>query len=281
MKQNPKNITTEIIRDYPSRFYLDETELRRLVVDIETLLKEGAKKPKVKYWVGLANGIVYETNSLDTVIAEENNRNLTIKLLIVFAETENSDNQPSRRIIVHFSRGQINREINEINLDNDWFNLNYEGVSFRIKDRTRDATLKSIKTVEERLNKLRRWHSIAPRISLNRYAINFQLSVTLALGFPLYSLYAVVDIMNNPRHSLFLHTQDFLLGAATGSVIVAIGIILLNIAILSINWIIPPTVIAIGDEIMQSKKNQKFREYFFWSIIVATAVGIGVNLLTR
>jgi hypothetical protein len=281
MKQNPKNITTEIIRDYPTRFYLDETELRRLVADVESLLKEGTKKPKIKYWVGLENGIVYETNNIETVTAEENSRSLTIRLLIIFAETENSDNQPPRRIIVHFSRGRISREINTIHLDDDWFNLNYEGISFRIKDRTRDATLKSIKALEERLGKLKRWHSVAPKLSINRRTLDFQMSISLALGFLIYSLSALLNIMKNPRYSLFLHTQDFLWGAATGAVIVALGIFLLDIAVVSINWIIPPTVIAIGDEIIQSKKNQKLREYIFWSIIVATVVGIGVNLLTR
>jgi hypothetical protein len=281
MKQNPKNITTEIIRDYPTRFYLDETELRRLVVDVESLLKEGAKKPNINYWVGLANGIIYETNSLDTVLSEENTRSLTIKLLIIFAETEKSDSQPARRIIVHFSRGQVSREVDAIHLGDDWFNLNYEGISFRIKDRTRDATLKSITAVEERLGKLKRWRSVAPRFSINRHAINFQLSISLALGILLYSLSALVDIMKNPRYSLFFHTQDFLSGAATGAIIVFIGIILLNAAVLSINWIIPPAVIAIGDEITQSKKNQKLREYIFWSIIVAAVVGVAVNLFTR
>lgn len=55
----------------------------------------------------------------------------------------------------------------------------------------------------------------------------------------------------------------------------------LNIALLLVKWLIPPTVIAIGDEIARSKKAQELREYVLWSIIVAAIVGIGVNLVTR
>jgi hypothetical protein len=72
-----------------------------------------------------------------------------------------------------------------------------------------------------------------------------------------------------------------LAGAGLGTFIVILSVFFVNITVLLINWFIPPTVIAIGDEIIQSKKNQKMREYIFWSVIVAAIVGVGVNLLTR
>jgi hypothetical protein len=230
--------------------------------------------------VGLKNGIIYETTDLNTVIAEENARNLKIQLLIIFAENVDSEDLPSRRIIVHFSRGQIKREINNIHLDDEWFNLNFEGISYRIKDKTRDATLKSVSALEERLQKLKTWHSLAPRFSINIRSILNQVVTFLTLSFLLYSISALLDIWGNPRFSSFIHTDTFLSGAALGSLIMLLVVFLTNFGLLFLNWIIPPTVIAIGDEIEQNKKNQKLREYVFWSIGVALVIGVIVNIIT-
>lgn len=286
IKQNPQNIITEIVRDYPGRFYLDETELRRLISDIESLLKEQDRTPDFKFWVGLQNGIVYETDSLNTVLAEENAQSLTIRFLVIFAELDsrlilNGQDVPGRRIIVHFSRGTIQRSIDVIRLGNDWFNLNFEGMNYRMTDNTRGATLKSITAVEERLRKLRRWHSVLPKFPINQRSFIYQLLTILFPAIPLYSLLALVDIRDGWGYSNFTNTTAFLSGALLGTAVVVACIFLANFLLLLINWIIPPTVIAIGDEIVQSKKKQSLREYIFWSVIVAAFVGIVVNIISR
>lgn len=277
MKQDPKNITTEIIRDYPTRFFVGVKELQRLIDDLEKLLKENSRNPKIKFWVGLKNGMIYETDDINTVIAEENARNLKIQFLIIFAESVSKESTSSRRIIVHFSRGQIKREIDHVHLGDDWFNLNYEGISYRIKDRTRDATLKSINAIEERLKGIKTWK--APRVLVNNRSITNQIFIFFVFGVLFYFLSAMLDLQNS-RFSYFANTSTFISGAALGSLILMIGVFIANVGLLFFNWAISPATIAIGDEIEQHKKDEKLREYIFWSIGIALILGVAVNVIT-
>ena len=72
--------------------------------------------------------------------------------------------------------------------------------------------------------------------------------------------------------------------ATTILVIVILMIIIGLLASAIINgmqWLVPPSVIAIGDETTSYKKQLKLRESIFWTILVGGIVGIIVNIITK
>lgn len=284
MKKKPGNITTEIVRDYPGRFVLEQVELERLLKDIQRLLKPEDEKQNLKfrYWVGLANGVVYETDELDLVLHEENAQSLTIVLFILFAELTDQDETLLRRIVVHFSRAQPSTAEDALRLPGDeWLNLKYRGLSYRVKDRDRDSALEIISTLEERLNKFRRWYSSCPDFSMSprRFARGYVLFLTYTLLVYASStiLPAIADYssVRMPRGTL-----SFVREAALGMLVFAIIAALAVGVLWLIDWIVPPSVIAIGDEIENYRKQKKLREMILWGILIAAVVGLVVNYLS-
>ncbi|MBN1815557.1 MAG: hypothetical protein JXA14_27235 [Anaerolineae bacterium] len=170
MRRTPDSIKTSIVRDLPGRFVLEQVELERLLLDIRSLLGEEGESQhlRVRYWVGLQNGIIYETENLDVVLSEENAQSLTIQLFIVFGELLDEEMKTVRSIIVHFGRGRPRASEDRLELeDGGWFNLDYLGLSYRVKKRNREAALDVIAKIEERLKKFQRWYSNIPRFDVS------------------------------------------------------------------------------------------------------------------
>lgn len=291
---HPKTVTTEIIRDYPARFVIEETELRRLVVDINSLLKPETADQfiKIRYWIGLKNGIIYEIDNIDTLFSEENSQDLTILVFIILAELLDRNNKQIRRIIVHFSRGKRTFSSNELKADSgEFFNLEYHGMSYRIKERNRDAALKMIDVIESRLNKFKRWYSGFQEIRVNPIVVAFNLSTSIIVAFLLYGLAVATPEINSFFRSsdgnydspqiIYIprFTSDFLIAIAFVMIFVVFGVIIAALIIRALNWMIPPSIVAIGDEKQTYKRALKIREGIFWTVIVGGIVSAIVNYL--
>lgn len=288
MAQNPQKITTQIEHDFPGRFIVEIVELKRLISDIKFLLKpETNQKLQLKYWVRLENGILYETEDLETVLKEENSRRLQIKLLIVFAElfASKSAKEPIRRIVVQLSRGNENHGRNSFeqtleHIRGESFNINYHGLNYRIRDKDRDSALKVITTLEERLSKFQRWYSRG-FTQLRIQPQNFAFSVMLTTMYVLL-IYTLASALPQTFGYFFVprFTTDFLRGVAISLIgFIFLGSIMLGIVRL-INWLLPSTYFEIGDEIEQRKKEQKTREIVLIGIVLAVIVSIIANLIT-
>ena len=48
----------------------------------------------------------------------------------------------------------------------------------------------------------------------------------------------------------------------------------------ALDWLVPPSMIGIGDEIAAYEKQQKLREYVVWGIVIAAVIGLIVNFLS-
>lgn len=275
-----KNAKTDIIRDYPGRFYLDEKELRRLIAELEIVMLQGLPRSdlSVKYCVGLENGIIYENDNIDVLLSEENARKLTIRLIIIFAELVNQAKEPVRKVIIHFSRAKRTRKDDMLIVFDETFNINFRGLSYRITDKDRDAALRLINSLEERLGKFRRWHNSIPEFPLSLQFVFAQLLFICLVG-------AILVLLPNiwPQQDVVVFSRSsYALINSFGSLILVVGVAvaLILVLLLVFNWLLSSSVIAIGDEIQINKRGQKLREYVLWSVVVAAIVGVLVNILT-
>jgi hypothetical protein len=282
MKETPQNITSEIIQDYPGRFILEIDELNRLLSDMRDLLIEETDKQNYQthYLVGLKNGLVYETKNIETILDEENAQSLTIVVLIVFAELLDENKNILRSITVHFSRGKPSLAQNEIGIDGGNFNLNYHGISLRIKDGNRKSLLDVMAKIHERLNKFRRWYSGFREIKINNKVLAINLLFSVVLGTLLYFAsnlsFELRTFLHAPRDtSAFLYSCIFGLAIYFVVILVTIG------AFKLLNWLLPPSVIAIGDEIKTAKTQLSIRTGILWTVIIGGLVSVIVNLITR
>lgn len=295
MKQIPSNITTEIIRDYPGGFVLERVELDRLLEDMQRLLRKETddQESEIRYWVGLKNGIIYETEDLDLVFSEENAQSLTIVLFIVFGQLTEKEQTPVRRIIVHFSRGKPSLGADHLETSGgQWFNLNYRGISYRVMDENRQSALEVINAIEERLKKFRRWYSGFKIIPINLRVLAINLTSSIGFGVVLYIFSVLVPKVGTTIRltgyrgwsdfdAMLYHTANFIRVAAYGVFAVLIILVLTLGVYTAINWLIAPSVIAIGDEIKTYKRDQMIRQGIIWTIIIGGIVNLVVNLVTR
>ena len=130
----PKDIPTEIVRDFPGRFYVEPLELRRLAAEINQLLvvdKNGQKKA-IKFWARLENGTLYSTDDLEIVLKDENENSKVnktrIMVIVIIGELVDEEDRALRRIVVQFSRAKegFSRTHSWEQIQDETFNLNYK-----------------------------------------------------------------------------------------------------------------------------------------------------------
>ncbi len=293
MKTSPQNLPNEISRGYPGRFIVDEIELKRLVSDIQELLlsETDSNSLHILYLVGLKNGIAYETEDLDVVLKEENAQSLKIVLLVIHAQVLDKDGKLMRGILVHFHRGKMNRASDWLEMSTGVkFNLNFEGLGYYIRDMNRQSALEVINKLEERLKKFRRYYSNFPEFVNPYFPFASFGFATFVTGILLYLAVIFVGVLPPitisgetigekfifPKFTTTLATTVF-----AGFILAVIVGLLISLIVNGLNWLIPPSVIAIGDEANIYKKQLRLRESIFWTIIIGGLVGVVVNILTK
>ena len=284
----PKDIPTDVVRDFPGRFYVEPLELRRLAADIDQLLwieKEGQKKT-IRFWVRLENGVLYDTDDLEVVLREENENSKSnktrIMLMVVIGELVEENDEFVRRIVVQFSRAKesLSRTFAWEHIHNETFNLNYHGLNYRVRDKNRQSATTIIDKLESRMVKFRRWYSVLPpnhRLELKSISTGLQLllfgivgilsailleKVSLPLPIPLYS--AVYNTMTAMSLSLISFSLLY---------------IVLFIALFAIMWFIPPTAFEIGDEVKEIQQGKKTREFILVTIVLGLILGVASGIL--
>lgn len=79
-------------------------------------------------------------------------------------------------------------------------------------------------------------------------------------------------------------TADFVRQASLGTIaflaLAVVSATTVKAVVKLIDWLVPKSVIAIGDEIETHRRRQKYRELVLWSVIIAVVVGVLVNVLT-
>jgi hypothetical protein len=270
----PQSITSEIERDFPGRFVLTEIEIQRLLDDIQRILKPSKNQVlRISFAVRLANGIIYQTNDFGTILKDENSGGQTITLIVVFAEVFEKENLV-RRIVAQFSRGsEQEREGKLETIHGEAFNLNYHGINYRLRDTDRKSALKAIDVLETRLGKFRTWYSAFPVNFINFRNVGISIAVSIAYSLLVYMVASfsprMLSFFNPPRFTI-----EFLQAIAFSMVSFVILALVLSGVIVFIGWLLPPTTIAIGDEIENHKKEMKIREFVLITVVLGIVLGV-------
>lgn len=271
MTQIPKSITTDIERDYPGRFVVEEVELHRLLDDIRRLLKKEGSQHKLEtmFWVRLASGIFYRTTDLDDILREENSRRRKIMLLVIFAEIISEENEVIRRIVVQLSRGEPLSRINRLeHIRGESFNINYCGLNYRVRDQSRESAMEVMDQLEERLAKFRRWYSSFPSIPITPRSFVFNVVISLVFTLLIYILATIVPGSLRSVYSVPIFTEQFLQSTAVAMVSLVIIAVIAYALLCMFNWFLPPTYFAIGDEVGNHKSELLLRQFILGTIIL-------------
>lgn len=278
----PKDIPTDIVRDFPGRFYATASDLRRLVIEIEQMLHiENKEKKVINFWVRLENGTLYHTDDLEIVLKDENENSkinrTRIMLLIVIADLIGENDDVITRIVVEFIRAKVNNpgSYSWEYIQDETFNLNYHGVSYRVKDRNRQSAMSIIEKLESRVKKFRRWYSDFPR-----YIESLRKLLVQDLYFFLYGLFCFASAfyLEHFHSPLPIYFSSFVhdLLAASSLALLTIGAFLLSFIVftLTLIWIAPPTFIEIGDEIKEYQTNLRIKEFILGTVVLGIILGI-------
>lgn len=246
--------------------------------------------------VGLRNGIAYETDDLDVVLKEENARGLKIVLLVIHSEVVDKDGKLLRGILVHFHRGIMNRASDWLEMSTGIkFNLNFEGLGYSVRAMNRQSALEIIGKLEERLAKFRRYYSGLPLLVNPDFPYAAYVLASFLFGLLLYFL---VIFWSGRLPTIRIYYEDvwqrFIYPEATVTLATMVLAALLffvilgafiELAVRGLRWLIPPSIIAIGDEATIYRKQLKIHEYIFWTVIVgglvAIVAGIFVATVTK
>lgn len=290
MQTIPQNIPNEIVRSYSGRFIIKRIELERLVADIKTLLSQGLGDNylKLKFLVGLRNGVVYETEDLSVLLQEENSSRLRIVLLVVSGEVFSQSGELERRIIVYFSRGGMNRAGDYVDMSNGFrFNISAHGMGYVVREKNRQYALDTIENIEDRLKKSRRIYSDFPEINLKfgdlLVSIFFYALVGIAFYFLIWFGWQFLGFFPDGWGDWFVFpkfTEPLVASIILVYVVTMIGSILAFSVGKTFLWFMPPSLIEIGDEAEDYQKQNNLRQLAFWTVIVGGIVGILVNLIT-
>jgi len=269
----------QVINDFPGRFVIDAEQIKYLVEEMrESLYPDSPEqKTKFEFIFGLQNGVLRQTDNLDELLSHENNRGKRIVFLIIVAELLGKDDKTIRRYLIHFGSGGKSFLENGLEFPNkEWFNLNFEGVSYRIQDSNRSAATDMMKKFDARIPDYFRWYSkIAFKTNLQNAVIGFLL--WLVFGLILYSAsHAKYDWGGWTIYPQYTADFVFMVGIST-LIMISIFTILLSLVKL-FEWLLPPSYFAIGQGKKAYENTIENWRQFFWAVPVAIAVSILVWL---
>ena len=290
MQTNPQDIPNEIVRSYSGRFLVKKIELERLVNDIKVNFSKdiGHKRSELKFLVGLQNGVVYETEDFNVVLQEENSQSLKIVLLVISGQVFATPDVVERRILVYFGRGHMNRAWDYVDMSNGFrFNVATGGMGYLIKERNRQSALDFIENIEERLKKFRSFYSNFPEIKFDLSSILVMIFYVALMGTVVYFLIwfgwqflGMFPEIWDPWFVFPKFTQPLIASLVFTYSVIVLGALLVYFLGKVVLWFVPSSMIEIGDEVEDYKKQNNLRQAAFWTIIVGGIVGIVVNLVT-
>lgn len=280
----PKEIPTEINRDFPGRFHVEVSELRRLVSEIEHILRTGkGQRQVINYWVRLENGTLYNTNDLEVVLRDENENSgvnrTRIALLVIIGDLVDEKGVTLKRIVVQFSRARVNnpRYYSWEHIQEETFNLNFHGINFRVRDKNRKSAMDAIEKLESKVKKFRRWYSLIP----GNYEF-FRKMFVQSLLFIFYGLACFASASILARFHLLVSIdfysliRDLLIAASLALISVGLFIIFIILLAITATLFLPTTYFEIGDEIEEYRKSLRTKIIAFAGVII---VGILTGLL--
>lgn len=270
----------QVVKDFPGRFVIEAEQIRYLVQEMKDSLYPDSpeQKSKIEYIYGFQNGVIRQTDNLEELLGQENNRQQRITFLIIVAELLDKDEKPIRRYLIHFGSGEKLFLENGLEFQNrEYFNLSFEGVSYRILDSNRSSAMDMMKKFDERVQDYFRWYSKI-NLKLNTQGAILSFFIWLAFGLITYlGSHANYDFGGWIIYPEY--TSDFIFMVGTSTLILLSFFTILLSSVKFIEWLLPPSYFAIGQGKKAYQNTIQNWQQFFWAVPVAIAISILVWLL--
>lgn len=259
----------QVIKDFRGRFIINDEQIQYLVQEMNESLHSDNPEyhTKTTYIFGLMNGLLSQVDTLDELLQQKNDKQNRIIFLLIETELIDKEGEVVRRYLMHFGTGSKPYQTNELILsNNELFNLNFEGISYRILDSNRTSALNIMQKLDKRVQSYFRWYS---KINLN--------SIPKLIAY-CYLLFAFMTI-NLITSATIIKTA---FPIYSKSIILSSMLIMLALLLLkAIGSLIPPSYFVIG----QGKKAyqntfQSWRQ-LFWAVPIPAIVGFLVNKLSQ